>query len=228
MSWKSEKQGIDMNRVFLKVLKITATTVLLLVTGVAAVLLLANRKDTEVSDVAISDWLSWQIPKSEDIEEEGYKADIGECGGELFTWTGDSPYTTNGSDSAAEEWRAAGGILRNSREFFVFEDGILTNLHYNYNHSIVMQEAESLDGCEEQAVIMQMNHDLFTAPELYMAEESGKPIPENEQTVNMWYVGMARENAEYGYVFFLNGRYYDKEDAIAFARSVRFTDNAWK
>ena len=178
--------------------------------------------------VAFSDWLTYQLPKAQYIQRDGYIADIGAGGGELFTWTGESSYTTNGSENSAPmEWRAAGGVMLYQQEAFVFENGVLTYVRDISNHTVEVVLPELLAGCEEQAIIYQSRHDLYTAPELYMAEEAGTPIPENEQTVEMWYVAMTRENAQHGYLFFLSGRYFDKEDVIAFAKSVHFTEQAW-
>lgn len=211
----------------------------LLVLGIAAAVLLTDRKLPEEFQILseeqkiestdwLTDWLTCQIPKAESIVKTGYEEESGVgCGGELFVWTGEDPYTTNGSGSMAPEWMAAGGVMRYPKDVFTFEDGTLTGAFLGYNHSSVVEQPRILEGCEEQAVIFRMNHDLYTLPELYEAEQSGHPISENETTVDIWYVGFAREDSEYGYVLFLNGRYYDGADMAAFAKSVHFADTAW-
>lgn len=217
------------------VIWVLAAVLILLV--IASVMLLTNRTPAEQTAsgqmmpgerIAISDWLTCQLPKAVYMKSEGYQAEIGAGGGELFTWTGESSYTTNGSENSAPmEWRAAGGVMLYQQEAFVFENGVLTYVRDISNHTVEVVPPELLSGCEEQAIIYQSSHDLYTAPELYMAEEAGTPIPENEQTVDMWYVAMAREDTQHGYLFFLSGRYFDKEDVIAFAKSVHFTEQAW-
>lgn len=211
----------------------------LLVLGIAAAVLLTNRRlpedvqvlpEEQIAERAewLTEWLTCQIPRAENVVKAEYQEDIGVgLGGELLIWTGESQYTANGGEGLPPEWASAGGVMRYPLEAFTFVNGTLTDAFLSYNHSSIAIQPQILDGCEEQAVIFMMNHDLYTAPELYEAEQSGHPVPENESTVDMWYVGFAREDSEYGYFLFLNGRYYNREDIVAFARSVHFTDAAW-
>ena len=95
------------------------------------------------------------------------------------------------------------------------------------NHTEPNGPAEVLEGCREQAVLVSMNHDMYTVSELAELEEAGRPVPEEEATEDFWYIGFAREDAPYGYVLFLAERYFTREEAIAMARSIRFTEEAW-
>ena len=206
--------------------------IVLVLLAVMSAVLLTDRKPSQESvmgeRIEFSDWLTCQLPKAQYMKSDGYMAYIGAGGGELFSWTGESSYTTNGSEnSAPPEWRAAGGVMLYQQDAFIFENGVLTGVRDISNHTIELIPPEALEGCEEQAIIYQKSHDLYTAPELYMAEEAGTPIPEREQNMDMWYVAMAREDAQHGYLFFLSARYFDKEDVIAFARSVQFKEQAW-
>lgn len=181
----------------------------------------ASKEDSE-------DWLSFELPEG-DFAWDNYRADIGFYGGRLFQYTGEERYTTNGSDWTAPEWKAAGGVMRvETAEQTRFQDGKLIGMFLGYNHSSYVTNAVFLEGCEEQAVIFEMNHDLFTAAESGEAEEAGHPIPEEEQTVSMWYVGFAREGSPCAYYIFLSERYFTREDAVKVAQSVTFTEEAWK
>lgn len=182
----------------------------------------------------ISDWMTYNLP--ENLAEGRYNAQIGNGGGVLFQWTGKEEPPVDEYGYAPAEWQAAGGALRIPAstgeglylsEYLVFEDGIFVNANLRYNHTSIVSDPEPVTGCETQAIIFKMNHDLYTAAEIGEAQEKGILIPEEEQTVNMWYVFFAREGADYGYCIYLSENYFTKEDVIEMARSVRFTDKAF-
>lgn len=111
---------------------------------------------------------------------------------------------------------------------FVFDnEGKLTDLKFLMNHTDINGSAEVLEGCQEQAVLLSMVHGLYTANELHDLAEAGRPVPEEATTADFWYIGFAREDVPYGYVLFLAERYFTREEAIAMARSIRFTEEAW-
>lgn len=178
----------------------------------------------------LGDWVDgWELPHEEQIQIGEYRADLIWGGGVLFIWKEEK---RDLSDAwAPEEWKSAGSFTRVEREEmapFVFDnEGKLTDLRLVMNHIEPNGPAEVLEGCREQAVLVSMNHDMYTVSELAELEEAGRPVPEEEATADFWYIGFAREDAPYGYVLFLAERYFTKEEAIAMARSVRFTEEAW-
>lgn len=186
----------------------------------------------------LSDWVSdWDMPHEEQIEVGPYRTDFYIGSGVLFDWKAES---RDLEDSwAPEAWKSAGGFIQVYRgddeqsvyddiEPFVFdENGRLNDFYLRMNHSEITGDSEVLEGCQEQAVLVSMNHDLYTVSDLDEMEEAGTPIPEEETTVDIWYVGFAREDAPYGYVLFLAERYFTREEVIAMAQSVRFTETAW-
>lgn len=198
--------------------------------------ILAFRQHTE----KMSDWVAgYTVPKAEDIMEGEYSPVGGYgYGGIDFTWTGKSRYIANGTENTSEVWKSAGGIMRypllsidvpDVPDFWSFEKGELTDFSFRgLNHTSKVGETARLAGCEESAVVFCLNHDLYTASEIGMAEATGEPIPEDEQTVDMWYAAIAREGAPYAYVVYLSGRYYTEEEVREFARSVHFTEEAWE
>lgn len=189
----------------------------------------------------LGDWVSgWELPHGEQVEISPYRADLFLGGGVLFTWKEES---RNLEEMwAPEEWKSAGGFSRVWREEemegsgpspFLFDaDGRLTDMRIMSNHSDEntdsARQKEILEGCQEQAILLSMNHDLYTLSERADLEEAGRPVPEEETTANIWYIGFAREDVPYGYILFLSERYYTREEAVAMARSVRFTDGAWQ
>lgn len=178
----------------------------------------------------LSDWVDgWELPHEEQVQVGEYQADLIWGGGVLFIWKEEK---RDLSDAwAPEEWKSAGSFTRIKWEEmtpFVFDnEGKLTDLRMIQNHSEPNGPAEVLEGCQERAVLVSMNNDMYTVSELAALEEAGRPVPEEEATEDFWYIGFAREDAPYGYVLFLAERYFTKEEAIAMARSIRFTEEAW-
>lgn len=179
----------------------------------------------------LGDWVSaWDMPHEEQVQMGAYQADVLD-GGVLFGWKDESRDLSEAW--APDEWKSAGGFARltNDRrdgETFAFDNkGRLVDLDLHMNHTSINGNSEVVEGCQEQAVLVSMNHDLYTVSQLDELEEAGRPVPEEESTVDIWYIGFAREDAPYGYVLFLAQRYYTREEAIAMARSIRFTEEAW-
>lgn len=178
----------------------------------------------------LSDWVgSWELPHEEQVLAGEYQADLVTGGGVLFTWKEEKRDLDDAW--APEQWKSAGGFTRIEREEmapFVFDnEGKLTDMRFLMNHTDVNGSAEVLEGCQEQAVLLSMVHDLYTVSELHDLAEAGRPVPEEETTADFWYIGFAREDVPYGYVLFLAERYFTREEAIAMARSIRFTEEAW-
>lgn len=179
----------------------------------------------------LGDWVSeWELPHAEQVQVGAYQADVLD-GGVLFGWKEENRDLDEAW--APDEWKSAGGFARliNDRqdgETFAFDNkGRLVDLDLHMNHTSINGNSEVVEGCREQAVLVSMNHDLYTVSQLDELEEAGRPVPEEETTVDIWYIGFAREDAPYGYVLFLAQRYYTREEAIATARSIRFTEEAW-
>ncbi len=178
----------------------------------------------------LDDWVSsWELPHEEQVRVGEYQADLITGGGVLFTWKEEKRDLEDAW--APAEWKSAGGFTRAEREQmegFRFDgEGRLVELAFHMNHTAPNGSDEVLEGCQEQAVLVSLNHDLYTVSELDVLAEAGRPVPEEETTANFWYIGFARKEVPYGYVLFLAERYYTKEEAIAMARSIRFTEEAW-
>lgn len=192
---------------------------------------------TEIEDFrrdihSLEDWVSgWELPHEEQVQVGTYLADLSIMGGGvLFTWKEEE---RNLEDAwAPEAWKGAGGFARTENTetapFLFDQEGRLTDLNFYMNHTAPNGPAEALEGCEEQAVLVSLNHDLYTVAELDALQEAGRPVPEEQSTADFWYIGFARKDAPYGYVLFLAQRYYTREEAVRMARSIRFTGTAWE
>jgi len=180
----------------------------------------------------LSDWVSgWEMPHGELVQVGDYQADLLMGGGVLFIWKEEERDLKDAW--APEEWKGAGGFTRieagkGEMAPFIFDgQGKLTDMRLLMNHTEVNGSSEVLEGCQEQAVLVSMNHDLYTVSELDELAEAGRPVPEEEATANFWYIGFAREDAPYGYVLSLAERYFTREEAVAMACGIRFTEAAW-
>lgn len=181
---------------------------------------------------ALSDWIAeYRLPQEEKMQADPFSAIIGYGGGQTFQWIWKDMYTTEPGDSCPEEWKAAAVFFRLDGERLVFDtdgSGTLKDVLSWSNHSGFVTQPVSVEGCEEQAILVQFSCDLFTAAELAEAEEAGTVIPEKDTVGHFWYVCFGREGAPYGYVAGLNMRYFSEEDAVEFAKSIRFTEAAWR
>ena len=180
----------------------------------------------------LADWMAeYRLPKEEKLQADAFSAIIGYGGGQTFQWIGKDMYTAEPGDSCPEEWKAAAVIFRLDGEHLVFDtagSGILKNVIFLSNHSGIVTEPVPVEGCEEQAILVQFSCDLFTAAELAEAEEAGTVIPEEDTAGRFWYVCFGREGAPYGYAVGLNMRYFSEEEAVECAQSIRFTEEAWR
>lgn len=178
---------------------------------------------------SISDWIAeYRLPQEEKLQADAFSALIGFGGGQTFQWIGtDIPAMITG-EWCPEEWKAAAVICRLDGESLIFDaGGDLTNVMPWSNHSGIVTEPAPVEGCEEQAVLFQFACDLFTLPELEEAQEAGL-VTEEDAEGHFWYVCFGREGASYGYMLGLNMRYFSEEEAVEFAQSIRFTEEAWR
>lgn len=130
------------------------------------------------------------------------------------------------AEGAAESWYAPGGIAVFDREqYLIFENGELSDIIWMYNHSWTTRGPIRLDCCEMQALLYEIQCDLFTAADLgEYWEEYGIELSEEEATSKHWYVFMGNEDSENGYAVFLNERYFSKDDVIRLASSIHFPE----
>ena len=130
-------------------------------------------------------------------------------------------------EGTPKDWYAPGGIEFIKREYFPgeirFKDGKLEAVMVHMNHSGSSSEFEFLEECDMQAVLCEYSCDLFTVAESeeYM-QTHGISEEEFQWNSRYWYVFFAEEDSEYVYTLMLNQEYFDKEDIVELARSVKF------
>lgn len=134
-----------------------------------------------------------------------------------------------------EAWYAPGGvglvksgdIVNSPNGGAYFENGKLQGFTWDYmNHAWRESEFEAVEGCDMQAVICEYDFELFTAPESQEYWETNGLTEEEFWQISIsryWYVFFAEPNSEYQYTLFLNQQYFSREDAIAMAKTVKFT-----
>ena len=176
---------------------------------------------SQPADYPLSQYMTYRLPDT--LADGEYNRELGYLGGDLFCLkdTG-SCVAKEASENTPPGWNAYGGAELYYKLNFTFSHGQLTDAPLPWNHSIDLTKAEPVDKCEVPAVIVQIGHDLYTAPE---AEE--RHIDKEKQNSTMWYVFFAKEDSDVSYAVFLNADYYSKEDTISLAQSVRFKDNSF-
>lgn len=166
-------------------------------------------------------YMTFNLP--EGFELGGFQADMAGFSGSLLV--GEYEESPHG-DGTSKSWYAPGGMAVFQREdYLIFENGELSDIIWMYNHSWMISEPEKLEECETQALLCEVAFDLFTAAELEEYwEANGEELSAEEAISKYWYVFMGNEGSENGYAVFLNEKYFTKEDAITFARSIHLLE----
>jgi hypothetical protein len=187
--------------------------------------------------VSMNKFLTYKLPDS--LTDGKYNAALGYGGGNLFYKDGRQPQSPS-AEWTPVEWYSYGGVYRlpyqkadstadaGNNNFVTFENGKLVRGYLFDNHTETIGEPIPLKNTKEQAVIMETQHDLYTAAELYDAEEAGKAIPKEEQTSTMYEIYFAREDGHAAYCIFLNKKYFSLKDAKTLAKSVQYKDGAFE
>lgn len=174
-------------------------------------------------DYGIDQYLICDLPG--DFTLGTFQTDIAFYDGWLLEGEAEEPPHDEG---ISEAWYCPGGIGRGetASQVLKFESGTFTDVALMMNHAEQLGEAEILEGCEIQAVLVEYAFDLFTAAgwEDYLLQHPGE-----EEVLNShyWYVFMGKEDSEIFYVLFLNQEHFTKDDVIRMAQSVQFTDMAF-
>lgn len=167
----------------------------------------------------LQDDISYELP--EGLTESAYRADLGFAGAILLQPDAYEVYGDENSYAPAE-WTAAGMISRfYTADLVVWDGDVIQEIYPFFNHT--SEEAlGSVDGLAAPGFLQKCNHDLYTIPELDELAEQGIEIPESETTSDFWYVYLAKPGEETGFVVSLNAKNFTREDAIAFAGSIKW------
>jgi Antirepressor regulating drug resistance, predicted signal transduction N-terminal membrane component len=176
--------------------------------------------------------VTYDLPK--DFQESEFFNSFDYGGGLLFLKNGKEVKLPKYA-FASSEWFAPGAALILQKEvtslqsicLVRFKNGKLIHGFLAQNHGGPIAEPTILENLQEQAVLEEVEYDLFTAAGEGEAEAAGHPIPQDEQTSKTWQIFFARDNNHRAYAFILNEKYFTKQDAIKFAKSVRFSKDAF-
>ena len=182
----------------------------------------------------MSDYLTYRLP--DNLANGHFLQRLGNDGGNLFltsdtkkqAWLDElSQYIER--DFVPAEWYSAGYAARYTGEWTDkrYSGENLMGIHMPWNHSDFTTEFVSVSDCEAPAVLVQAEHDLYTAASLAEAEEKYGKIPEERRTSRMWYVFFGKPDCQEMYSIALNSDLYTSDEVLKIARSVHFTEQAW-
>ena len=165
----------------------------------------------------VNDWLSVELPEGYTLGE--YNANYGYMGGALIS---PQAYELYGEDVfAPADWYYAGCVSRmpDATERYQFVDGKLQEHHgVPWNHTSA-EFVEVLD-LDWQAILMEVNHDLYTAAGTAWLEEDGIDTTQIDTTSDYWYFFFVKEGEDTSYYLSLSKKCFTKEEAIAIAETV--------
>ncbi len=159
----------------------------------------------------------------EGFENMEFNEYLGLGGGYLFKKIDDEQilYYVPEDDYWVSETLAYGGVVIYRDLLKEFSDGKLTFVAEPYNHFSVIEE-ESLDGLDAPALLWKVSVDLYTHAELEKLEDS------RQTQFYLWYVVFSEEESNITYALVLNAEYFDKNDILTIAKSVKFSDSAFQ
>lgn len=179
-------------------------------------------------DPTISDWLQISLPQGYNIENFSYENTGAGWGASLIGPEFYKSYKEYGI-SSVPDWISAGSVgpFLQADDEFVIEDGILVQKPILWNHS----DATSigmLEGFDNALVFLEhVEHDIFTLTDLKYLEEAGVDPDSILGYSSYWYFYFLKEGAPRGYYLALSSDIFSKEEAIAIAQTIRFTENAF-
>lgn len=199
-----------------RMLAVTALCLLTAVAMIAAITFTGAKPDrtgaVELPELGIS----LIIP--EELTLEDYSETLG-YGGYLLS---PDAYLHYG-DGTPSQWAAAGMVGRFPTSWLTWEGQTISKALPSWNHTSY-GEPEPLSGLAAPAAILQAEHDLYTAAEAGVLEESGVDLSTVELVSAYWYVFLAQPGEDSGILLSLNAKNFTREDAVDFARSVEFLE----
>ncbi len=147
-----------------------------------------------------------------------YHANIGFEGGRLIL---PMEYDVYNEETAPDSWRSAGMVSRFTQEYFLQWNGERIERFSSYDNHTLTEIVEQVDGLYAPALLMSVEHDLYTAAEQAEMIEEGIDIHSIETTSKYWYLIIAEPGKEYGYVITLNQKNFTKEDILELGKTVR-------
>lgn len=170
------------------------------------------------TDKSILNEISFELPQELSVGD--YNANVGFEGGCLIL-----PMVYEGDEeSTPDEWMASGMVSRYTQSSHLeWKNGEIDHVYSFYNHTS-MEILEKVEGLCAPALLVQCNHDLYTAAGMGELEEEGVDLTTIETTSDYWYLYIAEPGEEYGYVITLNQKNYTKEDILNVGKTIQIKD----
>ncbi|MDM8295243.1 hypothetical protein QUW58_08595 [Enterocloster aldenensis] len=184
---------------------------------------------------AMTDYMTYRLPR--ELSNQEYTEALGSStGGNVFATSDpedikrlDHLASHIDYDTVPNSWWAAGAVERYTGGWpdCRFSQGGLSGIDLPWNHSVFITEPVMVIDCEAPALLVLVQHDLYTPASLEDVEAEYGPVPEKDRTSRMWYVFFAKPDSSEVYSISLNADLYEDTDVLKLARSVYFTDKAW-
>ena len=170
------------------------------------------------TDRNILNEISFELPQELSVGD--YNANVGFEGGCLIL-----PMVYEGDEEATpDEWMAAGMVSRYTQASLLeWKDDEIDHVYSFYNHTS-MEILEKVEGLCAPALLVQCNHDLYTAAGMGELEEEGVDLTTIDTTSDYWYLYIAEPGEEYGYVITLNQKNYTKKDILNVGKTVQIKE----
>ena len=167
------------------------------------------------TDHDILNEIAFDLP--EGLTLGAYNANIELEGGRLLL-----PMAYEGDEeSTPDSWISSGVVSRFTQEYYLHWNGEkIERLSYYDNHTLT-EVVEQVDGLCAPALLMSVEHDLYTAAQQAELIENGIDIHSVETQSKYWYLVIAEPGEEYGYVIALNQKNFTKEDILSLGKTIQ-------
>lgn len=141
----------------------------------------------------------------------------------------EAAYDIAHGDGTPQAWYAPGGIYwfdDTEVKLLTYENEVLVDANYRPNHTSRTEaqilDTHDFDDPDLQAVLIEYEFDLFTAPEWADYEAQHPDASEKYLTSRYYYVFLGKDKADTGVCIFMNKDVFTKDDIVEMARSVQF------
>lgn len=166
------------------------------------------------TDHNILNEIAFELP--EGLSFSKYHANVGFEGGCLFL-----PMIYEGDKEATpDSWMSAGMVSRFTQEWLLEWNGERIKRLNSYDNHTITEIIEQVDGLCAPALLMSVEHDLYTAAAQAEMMEAGIELDSIETISKYWYLVLAEPGEKYGYVISLNQKNFEKEDILALGKTV--------
>lgn len=177
-------------------------------------------------DPEVTDWLQISLPPGYSVESFSYANTGAGEGASLIGPEFYEDYEEYGI-STVPDWISAGSVGPISQADIIIEDGVIVQKPILWNHS-GETAIGMLEGFDDVLVLLEyVEHDILTLNDWQRLEEAGVDPDSIQGYSSYWYFFFIKEGTPRGYYLALSSDIFSQEEAIAIARTIRFTENAF-